>query len=238
MKSRIVILLIISLLAALITYISLSNIFIAAGVLVIYLITSLLIFEPMMKKHNEKVTRFHECYHFLNNFIISLSIKKSIKGALESTVGSMPNQFIEMFESLENMSDDGKLDYLSTYFYFHVYQLFLQIVKLWEEEGGDILQMSKYLISEIRNNEEYITKSDSLWKSKNVEIAILWAFCAFIVVVLRFSLKDFYASIQTQTIFIASIIVLMLFILFSIFLLLQRGMHLKIKGSETNEKNA
>ena len=98
--------------------------------------------------------------------------------------------------------------------------------------------MSKYLISEIRNNEEYITKSDSLWKSKNVEIAILWAFCAFIVVVLRFSLKDFYASIQTQTIFIASIIVLMLFILFSIFLLLQRGMHLKIKGSETNEKNA
>lgn len=238
MSNKYILFFILSILTGAVTYIALDNIFIALGVVAVYIVVSILIFVPMLKKHETKVKRFHECYHFINNFIIALSIKKSIKGSLESTVASMPNEFIDIYNGLENMSDDDRLNYLTSYFPFYVYRLFLQIISVWEEEGGDILQMSKYLITETRNNEEYISKADTMSRHKYVEISVLWGFCVAIVVVLRFALKDFYVYIKQQLIFIISVAGLMLFILATIYLLIQRGTNLKIKGADINEKVA
>ena len=238
MNKNFITLLFISLLISVVSYIALENIIISGGILVVYIIFSLLIISPMLKKHAIKIRKFHECYHFINNYVISLSIKKSIAGALESTVNSMPTQFIDIYEGLENMGNIDKLNYLSSYFSFHAYQLFLQILAIWQEEGGDILQMSKYLINEIRCNEEYITKTESMSVHKYVEIGILWSFCLLIIIVLRFALKDFYMYIKGQFIYLISMVILFLFILFTIFLLVQKGTNLKIKGYKDNEKNA
>ena len=238
MNKNFITLLFISLLISVVSYIALENIIISGGILIVYIIFSLLIISPMLKKHAIKIRKFHECYHFINNYVISLSIKKSIAGALESTVNSMPTQFIDIYEGLENMGNIDKLNYLSSYFSFHAYQLFLQILAIWQEEGGDILQMSKYLINEIRCNEEYITKTESMSVHKYVEIGILWSFCLLIIIVLRFALKDFYMYIKGQFIYLISMVILFLFILFTIFLLVQKGTDLKIKGYKDNEKNA
>ena len=238
MNKNFITLLFISLLISVVSYIALENIIISGGILIVYIIFSLLIISPMLKKHAIKIRKFHECYHFINNYVISLSIKKSIAGALESTVNSMPTQFIDIYEGLENMGNIDKLNYLSSYFSFHAYQLFLQILAIWQEEGGDILQMSKYLINEIRCNEEYITKTESMSVHKYVEIGILWSFCLLIIIVLRFALKDFYMYIKGQLIYLISMVILFLFILFTIFLLVQKGTDLKIKGYKDNEKNA
>ena len=237
MNKNFITLLFISLLISVVSYIALENIIISGGILIVYIIFSLLIISPMLKKHAIKIRKFHECYHFINNYVISLSIKKSIAGALESTVNSMPTQFIDIYEGLENMGNIDKLNYLSSYFSFHAYQLFLQILAIWQEEGGDILQMSKYLINEIRCNEEYITKTESMSVHKYVEIGILWSFCLLIIIVLRFALKDFYMYIKGQLIYLISMVILFLFILFAIFLLVQKGTDLKIKGYKDNEKN-
>ena len=238
MNKNFITLLFISLIISVVSYIALENIIISGGILIVYIIFSLLIISPMLKKHAIKIRKFHECYHFINNYVISLSIKKSIAGALESTVNSMPTQFIDIYEGLENMGNIDKLNYLSSYFSFHAYQLFLQILAIWQEEGGDILQMSKYLINEIRCNEEYITKTESMSVHKYVEIGILWSFCLLIIIVLRFALKDFYMYIKGQLIYLISMVILFLFILFTIFLLIQKGTNLKIKGYKDNEKNA
>ena len=143
---------------------------------------------PRLKKYDQIKSRFHECYHFVNNFIISLSIKKSISGALETTVGSMPGEFIDMFNSVENISENEKLEYLTSYFSFHDYQLFLQIVLLWEDQGGDITTMSKYLSNDLRANEEYLTKVEGITKRKYFEIGVLWVITIAIVIFLRFGL--------------------------------------------------
>ena len=237
MSNRLFVFLFISLFAGIIAYIALDNVFIALGVLVIYLLVCLAILSPIMKRHGIKIRKFHECYHFINNFIISLSIKKSIPGSLETTVSSMPNEFIDLYNGLENMSEREKLNYLSTYFPFYVFNLFLQIVSIWEEEGGDILAMSKYLISEIRSNEEYINKAESMSSHKYVEIGVLWAFCMAIIVILRFTLKDFYSHIKTQMLYIISIVGVLLFVLLTVFLLVQKGTSLAIKGYSENEKD-
>ena len=235
-KKYIPIFIAISLIVGLVSFIVLENVFIAIGIILIYLFVTLFVFVPLLKKYDLKICKYHECYHFINNFIISLSIKKSILGALETTINSMPSEFIDQYNSIEQTSEHDRLDYLSTYFTFYDYQLFLQIIFLWEEQGGDIIAMSKYLTSEIRNNEEYISKCEVLNKRKYVEIAILWTLSLAILVFLRFALKDFYAKIKTQLLFIISVTVIELFILFSIYLLIKKGTLLAIKGYQNNEK--
>lgn len=236
MNSKFVLFLLLSLVCGVISYISLSNIFVSLGIIAVYLIVSIILINPLLKQYEIKSKRYHENYHFINNFIIALSIKKSIKGALESTLGSMPSEFNEMIEGIENMNDHEKINYLSTYFTFYSYRLFLQIIDFWEEEGGDILEMSKFLLDDIRHEEEYISKSSTLFTRKVGELISMWGICLLILVVLRFSLKEFYLNIQTQPLFLIAICALFAFLLFTIYLLIYKGTSLKIKGVRKNEK--
>ena len=121
---------------------------------------------------------------------------------------------------------------------FRWYQLFLQILAVWQDEGGDIIAMSKYLTSEIRNNEEYLSKCETLTKRKYFEIGVLWMLCLAILIFLRFALKDFYTKIKGQLVFIISITLLAIFILFSIYLLVRKATSVAIKGDNKNEKVA
>jgi len=237
-NNKLFIFLFISLAVAVVAYLALENIFVSIGILALYLVTTILLLLPKFKKYDIVKNRYHECYHFINNFIITLSIKKSISGALETTVGSMNSEFVDMFNGLENMSENEKLDYLATYFEFYDYSLFLQIVYIWQEEGGDIISMSKYLISNIRHNEEYLTKTESISKRKYVEIGILWTISLSIVVVLRFALSEFYEKVKGQILYVASISIILAFALLTIFLLVQKGTSLNLKGKSNHEKVA
>lgn len=238
MNSKLFIFVFISLAVGVVAYIALENIFIPIAVFVLYLASMILIVIPKLKKYSLVKTRYHECYHFINNFIISLSIKKSISGALETTVGSMNSEFVDMFNGLDSMSENDKLEYLSSYFEFYDYSLFLQIIFIWQEEGGDIIAMSKYLVSNIRHNEEYLTKTEMISKRKYVEIGILWTISLSIIVVLRFALNDFYTKVKGQVLYMAAITIILAFALFTIVMLVQKGTSLKLKGSANHEKVA
>lgn len=238
MKKYISIFVFISLLVSIVAYISMENLYIAIGMFVFSLILSIFFIVPLIKKHAENRQKFQECYHFINNFIISLSIKKSVAGAIETTVGSMPSEFVDLFNSLENMSENEKLSYLTTYFDFYDYQLFLQILFLWEEQGGDIFKMSKYLLNDIRNNEEYLSTTESLATRKYVEVGILWALTFAIIIFLRFSLKDFYDKVKGQLLFLISITAIIAFSLISIYLLIRSGTNNNLKGNANHEKDA
>ena len=236
-KRHLFIFITISLIIGVVSFVVLENFYVSIGLLLVYLLVSVFVLLPILKKYESTMLKYHECYHFENNFIISLSIKKSISGALETTVNSMPPEFVDQYNSLENMTDTQKLDYLSSYFTFYDYQLFLQIVNLWQDQGGDIIAMSKYLTMELRNNEEYLSKCETLARRKYFEIAVLWMLSLAILIFLRFALKDFYMKVKTQLVFIIAVVALNLFILFSIYLLISRGTKIAIKRTQENEKD-
>ena len=238
MKNKLyIIFILISLVMAAASYLATDNYFMLGGVFVIYIALSLLFYIPRLVNFEGQCQRFHECYHFISNFIISLSIKKAINAAFENVVLSMDKEFQEMMDRLETMGVKEKIKYLGdSYFPFYVYSLFLQIIDLYEEEGGDILEMSKYLLQEARNNEEYISTCRNLARHKYVEISWLWAATLLIIVLLRFTLKDFYISIKNQPFFLISLGAIFAFIAFSIFLLIKRGTDAKLKGYQHHEK--
>ena len=226
-----------SLIIALVFYLASDNYFVAIGILLIYVLVGIFVFSPMLVRYAKVIERYHECYHFVNNFIIALSIKKAIGAALENTVYSMGNDFQEMISKLENMDDSQKLRYLQgSYFPFHTYQLFIHVIELYQEEGGDILQMSKYLIADARNAEEYINLTNSISGRKYIEITVLWMISLAILVILRFSLSEFYKAIKSQLFFQYALIGIAVFVLVTYLILFSKGTSINLKGYDKHEK--
>lgn len=223
--------LIIGLLLTFVCYFATSNIFVGIGVLVTSVVFYFLLVYKRILNHKLATTKIHECYLFINNYLISLSIKGSLNAAFEATRTSISDEFTEFISGIEEMNPQEKLVYLNKYFPFHVYQIFIDIIALWQEEGGDILEMSSHITNEMREIKEYVTFCQSVARRKAVEIGTLWLFSLAIVIVLRLSLSDFYGDLLKQPLFIGAIASLALLVLLSIYILIHRVTYLEIRRS-------
>ncbi len=217
-------------------FISTSNIYISIGVFLISLLYLSIFMIKLIKKGQEKVRRFHECYQFINTFIISLSVKASINAAFETTSATLGDDFKDYINDIDELSIEEKLEYLRRYFPYHIYSLFLNILNIWSEEGGNIISMSTHLIEEARSGEEYVITSSSLARKKAMGISFLWAICLAILLFLRFALNQFYSYIIKLAFFPISICALFAFILFSYHMLILKINHLDLKGWNENEE--
>lgn len=212
-------------------YIGTNSFIFSIALFVITFMYFFLILGKRFIKFSNKVKRFHECYFFINNFIVGLSIKGSVTAALENLKGTISDDFQEEMESCEDMSAEEQLTYLQKYFPFHIYQLFMDIFLLWSEQGGDIIQMSTHLINQLRENEEFIVFAESNNRSHLVEFIILWAFSVAIVVALRFALSIFFESVSKQMLFQVGVFIVFLFIIASIEVMSRRMVNVEIKGA-------
>ncbi len=210
-----------------------SNSFIVLGVVtLVTLLYFFLFFHKRMVNYFDRTKRFSSCYQFINNFIVSLSVKLSVSGALETVVNSMDQGFLEEYAGIQHLNDDEKLQYLKKYYHFHIYELFLNVVTLFQERGGNVLDMSAYLLEESRNQEEYTIQTKSMAKKKIVEFISLWFFALLILVMIRFALSDFFSIIASQLMYQMMVIVIFLFIIFSIEMLSRKAFSIEIRGWE------
>ena len=227
---------IISLILGSATFVASNNWIVSVVILVLGILYFIFLARPKIEKHKIKTQRFAECYNFINTFIISLSIKGTISGAYESSINAMPLDFINNIENIETFTIDEKLEHLNKYFRFHVFSLFLDLVKIYQEQGGDILSMSNHLLDETKNIEEYIMQSKTLTKKKIFEFIILWALTLSIMIFLRFALSQFFVTLSKQLFYPIGILGIVLFCLISIHIAVIRMCKLQIKGWDDNEK--
>ena len=184
-----------------------------------------------LSKYVDLSHRFHSCYTFINSFIVSLSIKGSLIAAFDYVKLSMDKEYNSLIDGLANLKEE-RLDYLKKYFPFDIYYLFLSIINIYQEQGGDILALSTYLISESRQHEDYLLSLESIFKRKVVEFASLWIFTLVILIILRFSLNQFYPLISVLLFFQISIAALFLVILLSIHLMINKYVYNELRGFE------
>ena len=222
----------ISLLVGVVTYLSTSNLIFTGIGLFISFIYFFLAGSFMVKRYLTVISRFHECYSFLNTFIVSLSIKESLKYSFDATFDTMPDSFKKNLVGIEDLNVEEKINYLSKYFKFHIYGLFIRLITLWSEQGGDILDMSSYLINQARLIEEYISESTRLARKNIFEFAVLWLFSLSIIVILRFALANFYEQIIKQTMFPISILIVIILLLLTTHIAITRLCHMEIRGWE------
>ena len=195
-----------------------------------------LIVKRQMHKNQLKVHRYHQCFQFINTFIISLNVKGSKNAAIQSSYEATDEATREIIDSIKDLNEEEKLSYLIKYFKFDIYRLFVDTVKLWNEEGGDILKMSDYLINQARLKEQYLLNCETIHRQKTIEFVILWSISLTILGILRFALSQFFYKISGSLFYQISVSAIVLFALFSIYILVMRVSNFELEGWKDDEK--
>lgn len=217
-------------------FVASNNYIVGITILTLTILYFVFLARPLIQKYQTKIQRFNECYTFVHNYIVSLSMKNSVVAAYESAASSMPESFSKSIENIETFSEQDKLEHIHKYFRFHIFSLFIDLINIYQEEGGDILEMSHYLLEESRQVEEYISTSKLIAKKKMVEFAILWLLTIGIMIFLRFALSQFFITISKQLFYPIGIGLICLFCLFSIHFAILKMCKLNIRGWNDNEK--
>lgn len=226
--------LIVALLLTFVCYFATSNIFVGIGVLLGSVAFYFLLIYKRILAHRSNTQKIHECYLFINNFLIVLSIKGSITAALEATKTSISDDYLGYLSSIEEMNPQEQLIYLNKYFPFHIFQIFIDIILLWQEEGGDILSMSSHITNEMREIKEYVTYCQSISRRKALEIGTLWLFSLGTVIALRLSLSDFYSHLLKHPLFISAVVGVALLVLVSIYIMVMRVTNLEVRRNNND----
>ena len=227
---------IVSIALAGLTFLASENIIIALVVLLLTNVFFIFVIKRQIDKAHLKIHRYHQCFQFVNSFIVSLNIKGSLSAAMQSGYDISDDATKEIIDSIKEMSEEEKITYLSKYFKFDIYHLFIDTVLLWNEEGGDILKMSRYLIDQARLKEEYLLTCQSIHKTKTIEFVVLWSIALSILAVLRFALSQFFSYILHTIVYQVAVVIIMLFTLLSIYILTMRVTTLELEGWKDEEK--
>ena len=227
---------IVSLILTGIFYLTTQNILLALFVFLISIVFFVLVVYRKAKKNQLKIHRYHQCFQFINSFIISLNVKGSMSAAIESGYETTDENTKAIIDSIKELNEEEKIMYLCKYFKFDLYRLFVDTINLWNEEGGDILKMSQYLINQVRLKEQYLITCETIHRQKTTEFIVLWSISLAILAILRFALSTFFDRIRVTIFYQVAVTVIVLFVLVSIYILLLKISKLDLEGWKDNEK--
>lgn len=228
--------LIVSLVFAGIIYIATQNLFSTLSLFLISLAFFVLIARKLINKNQQKIHRYHQCYQFINTFIVALNVKGSLSSAINSAYETADESVKEIMTSINELSEAEKLEYLGKFFKFDLYHLFVDLINLWNEQGGNIIHMSQHLLTQLRLKEEYLITCQTINRSKSIEFVVLWAIALIILAALRFALSQFFLRISQTIFYQIAVVVVILFALISIYILLLRITNLRLEGWKDDEK--
>ena len=118
---------------------------------------------------------------------------------------------------------------LRTYFKLALYKMFLNILEIYQEQGGNILTMSENVLRESTRLEKTVTESSSIGIKHIVEFILLWGMSFGVLLFMKFGLTDFYQKMLSDPIFVPLIFIYFLICLASIHLFLNNFLNLTIK---------
>jgi hypothetical protein len=195
--------------------------YIGLGVGALFGLILMLLVVPLCLHYEEKERKRHECYRFINTFIISLSVSQSGESALEAASLDMKGEEKNIYEALGRLSIEEKLGYFANYFPGTSYAMFLSIYRLFESQGGEVLQLAEPLLKEITLEEE---KGDALAKIRHknlLQFASLWGMSCLVLAFTRYGLANFYGLLAKSIPFLATqlayfALALLSFVLFAV----------------------
>ena len=216
MKKEYIYLVLISLMFAAASYLSIGLWYFALGVGAIAFLAGLLFVLPAAKGYSAKCRLRHECYLFIHGFLVTLSVCMSMEKAFEVGTHSMGKEFHALDETLSQMDAREKVDYLVNYFQSDLYRMFLSILRLYLDRGGDVLKLSNELTAEASRLEETEQSYEKQAARKLVSFLFLWVMALVIVVFIRFGLSSFFEGMQHSIAYVGSLSFFYLFCILSI----------------------
>lgn len=211
--------------------ISNDYIFLAVFIGIVYLITSDIIitffvgmlisvycftfmFKKMAKKRRE-IELLNEQNGFVSSFIVSLNVSNSLEYALENALEHANSKLKEELKLNSKVDVIDQLKNLEMYFNSIHYAVFINLIKMFQDTGGNILQMSEHYLPLIKKMQIISDQNVKLFKGKLIEFLTLWGFSFAIILFCRLGLHEFYSQTSQSLFFQMLIIAIFIFAIFS-----------------------
>ncbi len=183
-------------------YLLLNNIILGILIFAVFEVVLLFLVRPMVGDYVVKTRRRHECYQFVYSFMVSLSSLNSVDGAYYSAIEGVTGEEKDITDSIDQYQAREKIQYLANYFHQDYYKMFLSIFHIYEEQGGDVLDLAGPLLVEVAEVEKVENQKDKVKMNNLVQFLTLWALSAIILLSIRFGLSMFYEELSNSIIYI------------------------------------
>ena len=222
MQQLIILFVVVSLGLGGVAYFVSMNLFLAIGVGLLFLLLFVLVVNPAIGKYQKIQQKRHECYTFVNSFLITMSVCESLQKSFELATQSAQKDFKATLDAIALYETKERIEYLSNYFETPIYDMFLSVLDIYTERGGDILKLSKSLMEELTRMEETTISLSKHAASVLIQWIVLWAMSLAILVFVRFGLDSFYTYLSSSISYVAMIMVYFLLLLVSIVIFTQK----------------
>ena len=173
-------------------YISTKNLVFSIIILVIFVADYFLLMRKKFTHYFSLIERVHTSYHFINSFVISLSVKDSLEDAYQNGIRINNARLNAETKELNEMAVLDRVRYLYGYFNLSIYKVFLNVLDLYQDQGGNILNMADNLLRECTRTEKTLSDTISIGYKHLTEFLILWLMSFAILLFMRFSIEEFY----------------------------------------------
>lgn len=195
---------IISLLFMGLTYLLIDNLYFALfnGVCFFYVIYKNVVL--VYKQVHFRINNFERFKCFTNRIIMQLSVTPSVSEAFRQISNISNEEYNDVLQD-DSLLVGEKLDNLEYYFSMPLYQVLKQILLIYEEQGGQILEMSQELLNKCDLEYSNMLEIYSINKQKWSECLIMWVFAILGFIYLRSALISYYLILIRSLIFVAFI---------------------------------
>ena len=183
-------------------FLSTNSIIFSVIVLLIFALDYLFLMRKRFTHYFDLIQRIHSSYHFINSFVISLSVKDSLEEAYKNGIRINNPRLLAETEELQDLSVVERVKSLRDYFQLSIYKMFLNVLDLYQDQGGNILNMADNLLRECTRTEKTLTETLSISYKHLTEFVILWLMSFGILLFMKFSIKDFYSSMLSNPIIV------------------------------------
>jgi len=167
----------------------------------------------IIKIGNNENTNDH-LYFLVNTILNQLRTDKSLTTAFKSIINYFPEELKNNYETY-GVNPLEYLDLMRQYFNSTYYEIFYNMIKIYDSKGGDIEERSKVLLDAIAFSKEVRSELIKTKLRKLSEFIVMWLLSFLVLLYLRLGLTSYYLSLLNTNFIFAIIANFILFILSS-----------------------
>lgn len=195
------------------------------GVLTFLLINFYLIKKlKSLQKLKKSLSKFS---HLANSLIMQITVTPNVSMSMEAISDLLDEEERNIFSNDELLVKE-KLDSIEKFYPFPLFQVFKEIIVLYDTQGGNIIDMSMQLLAQI---DEYIKNFEVIFLDNNKkigEVMILWCFSLIALFYIKTVLNDYYVEIIKLAKYQYIIVIFFLMQLLSVFIVAKKYIEVKV----------
>ncbi|HHU27795.1 TPA: hypothetical protein GXZ54_01395 [bacterium] len=196
---------------------------------------SLLIFAkvimPNYKNAKNYLISVDEANQFINSLTVQLSVTPSLEEALTNISFCCSKQIQEIISNDTFESAIEKIEQISYLINQPLMYVFVTELKVYIEQGGDILNLSSQLINQVNHLKSSAYLFTSIKKRKLREFSTVWIFSLVSLLYLRLGLEAYYMMVLNHSVLFKYAVAFLFLIL-----ILSYGLYFKRYGDYYMEK--